>query len=112
MKPPIVCNDNFRRDMAGDIGFFATLEQALVGLEPDDASDTSIHVFDSEGRLLRLVDRGCRVSIEDDESLPQQADTLQKILVEWFVIMGYSKEWCDAASLEELVAEGVRAFAR
>ena len=63
-----------------DVGVFASLEEALLQLEPRDVTNQEYTGYDSEGRLLRLETDGERVSAYLAEDEPIHALQLETAL--------------------------------
>lgn len=82
MRPPIICNDSQNPGAPGDLSVYDSVERAEKGLEPYDAEDPAIQLYDSEGRLLRMQARQdiYAVRIEPAEVEPTHLDRLTSIV--------------------------------
>ncbi|NIT56941.1 MAG: hypothetical protein GWN00_12110, partial [Aliifodinibius sp.] len=73
--------------------------------------------YDSEGRLLELrvqkTQTGFgpeRVVLSCPEAEPTHSAELKQLLMSFFICVGVDKAWVSKASLEELVARGIRDY--
>jgi hypothetical protein len=104
MKPPIILNEHARMDASGDLRVYDTIDLAEMSSESYDASDDSLHAFDSEGRLLKIVaDQDGGAHLEPAEASPQHRDTLLKILRDFLVRHGEPEAAVEQMTLESLV---------
>lgn len=111
MKPPLILNESGKIDRAGDVGFYRSIVEVLAQIEAIDVENQEYHAFDSEGRLLALsVDENDVILIEEAEAEPSHQQMLRKILIEHFGHLGVLEEWCQAASLSELVEKGINEY--
>lgn len=100
MKPPLIA------DNKGDILVFRSLQEAEAYIEPVDVQNQEYAVYDSEGRLLRLIAiKRNKVVIEPMEDEPSHAFQLQTLLQKHLMTLGLPSEWVRKASLAELVAK-------
>jgi hypothetical protein len=99
MKTPIIIYDK------GDVLIFESIEIAESYIEPLDI-DAYI-AYDAEGRLLRLIDKGNKVSIKSAETVPTHIDELKQVLITFLNRIGVSKDWLLQASMTELLAQGL-----
>lgn len=107
MKPPIVINDSARVDQSGDLRVYDSIESAEKSLDREDARDDHLHVFDSEGLLLKIIaNAGLRggAHLEAAEISPRHGDTLQTILKDFLVRLGEPKAVIDGMTLEKLIS--------
>lgn len=98
MKPPIFSVDG-RNVLA-----FKTVAIAEQYIEPEDADDSAIRLYDSEGRKLSATGsfrpRQVRLSLVENE--PDHIDELADALRQLLKYVG-EEDWARGASFEELV---------
>jgi hypothetical protein len=106
MKPPIIINDNTRAEKSGDLSVYESIERAERALDYESAQDDQLHVYDSNGLLLRVVGNAdCRgAHLEAVEIAPGHKDTLIAILIDFLTKLGEPKVKVDVMTLEELIA--------
>jgi hypothetical protein len=108
MKPPIIIYEH------GDIAFFESVQDVERGLEAIDVKNDEYIAYDSEGCLLQLhVEQGSpidRVVLSCSETQPTHSLELKRALINFFTQVSVSKEWLAKATLEELVAEGIKNY--
>jgi hypothetical protein len=102
MKAPVILSNY------GDVLIFDSIEKAERYIEPIDVTNNEYIAYDSEGRLLRLVEQSrYRVIVEPVESDPSHRGELREILVDFLARIGVSQNWLAGASLEDLVTKGL-----
>jgi hypothetical protein len=89
---------------------YPTIDHALGSLEPDDAHDDNLHVFDSEGRRLRIVlgADGRSISLIEMEKHPDHVRNLTCLLREFLSAAGVDEQWTTQASLNDLVSKATK----
>ncbi len=110
MKPPIVVNDNPVSSRSGDVFVYDTVERAERALESYDVDDEALTFFDAEGRLLRLEIVNDSIRLKEVEAKPAHQSLLRNLLVDFFLRVGFSEDWCEKASLSELVDRAQKNF--
>jgi hypothetical protein len=73
MKPPFFADDN------GDLLVFRTAKDLESYLEPENIDDPTMRIFDSDGQLLRLVQRPTDSSFAKTFGLPGRRIGLVRI---------------------------------
>ena len=80
--PPIFVVDGL------DVGVFASVDDAVLQLEAVDVKQDEYFSYDGEGRLLRLIADGDRVTAQLAETEPSHAEELSTILRDFLKEMG------------------------
>ena len=104
IKPPIIV------DETGYITVFETIEYAERYLEPIDVEEERFVAFDSTGRLLRLTATPRSVHVEAAEEVPNHAEVVRELLIEFLNTYVPNDPQLSSLSLEELARRSL-AFA-
>ena len=95
--PPIFVIDGL------DVGVFKSIEEAVLQLEPLDVDRGEYSAYDAQGRLLKLVVDGARVTAQLAESEASHARELSALLREFLEAMGELNETDPECDLRYLV---------
>jgi hypothetical protein len=101
IEPPVIV------DETGPIYVFESVEDAEIGLEPIDVEDNRYIAFDSAGRLLRLLPTTPRVTIEAAEEVPNHAEQVRELLIEFLENFRSTEPDLSNLTLPELVQKSV-----
>jgi hypothetical protein len=109
----VVSDDVYRPNVKRRI-LFESVQDVERGLEAIDVKNDEYMAYDSEGRLLQLsVERGTSfdtIILSSSEIQPRHTLELKRVLRGFFTRVGADKEWLSNATLEELVAEGIKNY--
>jgi hypothetical protein len=104
MLPPIIVNDSFRPDVAGDLSIYKSVEMAEKSFEVYDVGDVDTHIFDSAGRRLRLdLSPDGRVILKYSEDNREYHELVLSIVLEFLKNIGQPEGDVMGKSLEQLV---------
>lgn len=114
MKPPIIVDEN------GDISFFESVKDVELYLEPIDVINGEYVAYDSEGHILQLsvehristniLSASETVILSPSATSQRHTSELKRILIDFFSRVGANKEWLSTASLDELIADGIKNY--
>ena len=103
IQPPIIV------DESGATDIFDSIESAERYMEPIDVEDNLYVAFDGTGRLLRLIPTTPRITIEAAEEVPNHAERLRELLIQFLKDCRVTDSNLSNLSLPELVLKS-RAF--
>ena len=105
MKPPIVINDSLDPEQSGDLCVYDSVEAAESAIEYDSAFDDQLHVYDSEGRKLKIVPNEDRraAHLEEAEPIPSHGDLLLTILRKCLLRRGEPRNIVEAMDASRLM---------
>jgi len=101
IKPPVIV------DETGPIYVFESVEDAEMYLEPIDVENNRYIAFDSVGRLLRLIPTTPRITIEAAEEVPNHAERLRELLIQFLKDCRVTDSNLSNLSLHELVQKSL-----
>lgn len=101
IKPPVIV------DETGDTDVFESVEHAEMYLEPIDVEHNRFIAFDSVGRLLRLIPTTPRITIEAAEEVPNHAERLRELLIQFLKNRRVTDSNLSNLSLAELVQKSL-----
>jgi hypothetical protein len=88
-----------------DVGVYASVQDAMLHLEPIDVADKIYKGFDAEGRKLKIETDGVKVLIFTDEQEPVHANELEALLRDFLKAKSEaagSDSTCNLPSLVEV----------
>ena len=101
MNLPIIAYDS------GDVLVFENKDMAEKYLEPVDIKNNVYVAYDSSGYKLDLSVKGEKVSVCQSTDLKLYAKELKEILFNFFLEIGINQDWCNKASLDELIKKSL-----